>query len=1580
MTRERKDPLEKLRAVFLATLVILSVFSGSVALTGTALADTEALANASADDVEIGQASVTQTVSFDIAIDSGNTDTVTVDLSNAVAANADIVSLGTVTSTNPSAVSVDNTNLAGNTAEVTLSDGDETGSAKVSLNVELNTEGVSTSTGVTYDIKSTDTTNQDSASFAFVDTNSPTIQSPEITDKTNGDGEVANSDKVTISATVTDAGNGVSSVTADASAFGAGNVELTHESGDLYSKTITVGDGTVAIDGDQTVSITATDGQNSKSVETNSLTVDNKDPKVTFESSFPSTVSGTANLNDDITVENTDGQTPTYEYDDGDGWTTISNIKSFDSTAANDGIVTIRVTATDDAGNEEQKQKDLEVDNAPTVETNFGDSNIISGQSVDVTSLFTVDDNGDSTSVSYEIGNGNSITSPESYDSNSLGDGTYTLKATANDDNGDGSDTASGDIVIDNKAPSITFENSFPNTVSGNPIDLSDDITVENTDSQTPTYEYNDGDGWTEISDIASFDSTAANDGTVTIQVTATDDAGNEKQKQKDLEVDNSAPSSIEIVSPSDVLKESEDTLQVSYKYSESNPSSVTITLDHTSSDTSYAYSVDESQYVDDGTTKTITLDLSETSEGTVADLAEGTYDLSVQVTDSQNNVDTKTATDAVTVDDNAPASVTVDAPTTQTKLATDEKLTVDYSYSDAHPDEVVITLRHANGDGTYDAVSYTVDNSDYAADDGTKSKAFTLSSYDSMSGDGLVDGQSYEIKVTATDELGNEKSATTAENYVVIDNAKPTLDNVEAEAGSTTVTVEFSEGVDDGSGNALDATGFAYQDENAGGATAIQSVDHQAGSATAELTLDADVTAADLGTDLVEIRKGSAYDNSGTVVDVTAVALSDTQSPSAPTLSEPQSINAGNQNTYTVTVDVSSVTEPGTVKVTLTDENSETSPVTATKNVAGNEEQVTLDVDASSLDDGDVSVTATMTDEGGNSAESETVVVQKDTVKPTIDSVTTNAGTRILTVTFSEPVEGADVAAAYDLSGLTFMSDSPFDFGVVEKVEGTSATYRLYLDSGVTADDIDNTNVKVSATTDVTDYAGSAANTAGVTLSDGDDPHVTFVHGSVGSKTVKVLFSENVHSGSDEALIADDISYVNNKGDAHTIKSVDHTAGSRMATVTLDSALTTKDLNSDQLTLTFSDSVDKQTTATEYISENVYISDFSLTTKSENTVKVSFTASEKLDTFEVSLTATQDLAEFSSKAEGEGVTLDENDVDSVKQNNDGDYVYTLTYSVERDGKYNAYLTSATAVGGADAYVEHLYDETIVDTTAPKPVDAEIVDAAELQDQGKVTFLAVQFNEPISSTQATDLTIGGEEVSASVWDSSGATQGELLILVDGHVATGDAPDLSVSGVHEYYGYDSLDSVDTEASTTLDTIELDLSKGQNFVSVPAEYGTVDIDESAFAASEVVSIMTYDDGEWQVYNPAKPDSEQDFTELEGGQGYIVKVDSDVTLDVTVRNEEPGTTAASATPGDQALEEGWNLVGHWQEGHQHTSDALSTIEESSSTNVWGQKTAGEFSYEPVDYFAPGEAYWVFVEDDEVYTAANYPVITQE
>jgi len=1339
------------------------------------------------------------------------------------------------------------------------------------------------------------------------------------------------------------------------------------------------------VDTNGTISVEADDDNSDESVSTEEdIVLDTQPPNVTANTS--DTISGDSyDITTEFELQNTGDADLTYEYDAGNGYEEIASPGDFNTSNVSDGDINLRATAVDDAGNEDSDTGSTVIDNnAPTVSTNLTNNEVLTG-TVDLSTRFTAE-NVDGNEVSYfvdEGADGNFSSVSASFDTDTVADGSAVLKANASDDAGTEA-SASQDVVVDNTVPdNLTIDSpSEPTFVNAGEIQFNYSYTEVNPDEEqivfsadgeeTVYFNFTNVGGGEDIERNRTLDLTSPDSGNITnatynVSVEATDVTGEQSDSTTETDlvtVDDVAPGEINIVEPSaEQIVESDDILTVAYNYDEENTESVTVTLDGPEERT---YDIDDSQYQNNGIRKTVNLDLDE--EG---DLQDGSYDVTVEVTDSAGNDNSSTTDEAyVVVNDEDPTAEGVSLDPAE-DVAPDASVNVTYDFSDSvNASAVEIRVWNTNETGvvTGDYVEYNFDSLDEAP--GENTKTIDLANPDDASGDfEVTDNDDYLVTVVVTDETGKDNDFTLesggpavgqSASLDVNENA-PTVTDVQADAGTDTVTVEFSEtlGNDD-----VDVTDFAYQDVSNSSATEVVDAELNDDDMSVELELDSAVEADELGNDTISVTQNSLYDthpqDERYVSSGDDYALEDDEVAGFDVEVDGVVANANVEN-YGVTVDGD---ENLDFEVEAVGPNGTT--VTQNDSVAAGGSS-TANLNLSELVDGDVEMTVTVTDEANNSDSSPTLTRLKDTDGPDIDAFEGDAGTDSVYVTFDQSVN-------YPTDGEFTLNGIDANVYDVQSADDTNQ-YELELTDDVSSSAFDADDPANVTADGVTDTNGNAFDGEAVNISDRSDPFVTDAGSSNGSDTVSVDFSESVYNGSDGALSADNFTYVNNTGVSHTIESVEHTAGSTDATVTLDSALTPEDVNSDEIEVTVNDTVDKQTTTSAVIEETVDISEFDLSDTTETNaseIQVSFTADEELDTFGVDLFASSDIPEF--EADNGVVELNESDFDVTEQD-DGTYDYSYNYTVPRDGEYVAILTDATSVGGSPA-TDSLGDVVSVDYDDPEPVDAEIVDAGDSS-----TTVAVQFSEPVvpdSDADIQNITVDGESATGV---APADEPGEWAFTFDSVIATGDGQNIAFGEetVVELHG-DATSAAGT--SETVDTHEFHIAEGSNFVSVPAEFGSLDIADSEFSD---MSVMTYENGEWVSYAPDKSADNQDLESMEGGQGYVVNADSDATVDVTVRNEESGDSAEDATPGQQQLQEGWNLVGHWQEGTQPAADgpggALDSVGgDSTATNVYGQDTPGEFDYTPVTDFEPGEAYWVFLEDDEVYTASNYDTYGEE
>jgi len=197
-------------------------------------------------------------------------------------------------------------------------------------------------------------------------------------------------------------------------------------------------------------------------------------------------------------------------------------------------------------------------------------------------------------------------------------------------------------------------------------------------------------------------------------------------------------------------------------------------------------------------------------------------------------------------------------------------------------------------------------------------------------------------------------------------------------------------------------------------------------------------------------------------------------------------------------------------------------------------------------------------------------------------------------------------------------------------------------------------------------------------------------------------------------------------------------------------------------------------------------------------------------------------------------------------------------------------------------------------------------------------------------------------------------------------------DVTVEGAEED---DGKDANPTAINRTVDTVDLQLSAGQNLVSIPAETGTVSL--SDLNTDHVETVYAWDDGSWTGYAPG--DTTSDLQNLEGGQGYVFVMSAADEIPVQAYNK-PGETGNGPAPlTDENIETGWNLIGHYQEANQDRDVALTELSGSyDASNVLGEQTDGDFG--PVTQLRPGEGYWLYASQSDNYARSPFagPVVS--
>ena len=747
-------------------------------------------------------------------------------------------------------------------------------------------------------------------------------------------------------------------------------------------------------DGTYTFVATARDAAGNSSTISHTVTIDTNAPAVAITDPADNsstndntpTVSGTAEVGAAVTVTITDNngnvvetQNPTV---DGSGnWT-------FDASALADGDYTITATATDAAGNNGMATGvTFTVDTtAPTTAITTPADNSTTGDGTPTISG-TVSEPGAAVTVTITDNNGNVVETQTpavdgsgnwTFDASALGNGDYTITASATDDAGNTGADSTSNFTVDATAPSVSITAPADNanlsdttpTVSGNVSEPGATVTVTITDSngnivetQTPVVDAN-GD-W-------SFDAAQLAEGTYTAEATAVDNGGNTSTPANvTFTVDTSAPS-VTLDTPADnsILTDNTPTI--------SGTAEVGVTVTVEISDA-------QGNVVE---TQTPAVDGSGNWTFDASALADGDYTVSATATDTAGNSATA-GPNGFSVDTAAPVlTVTTPADGASTN---DDTPTIQGTIDDPGATVTVVVLDDQGN--AIETLVPTVDaNGDWSVDASQ-----------------LAEG-TYAIEVTAADAAGN--ASNTVNNTFTIDLTDPTVSITGPADGSTTsddtptitgmvsepgavVTVEIS----DSNGNVIETLTPTVA---AGGGWSVDAAQLADGAYTVTAT----------ATDAA--GNTSAPDANGFTVDTSAPSVS---------ILTPASGTATNDATPTVS---GTAAVGAMLTVTISD---------AQGNVIETQTPV-VDVngdwsfDAAQLADGSYTIEATATDIVGNSA-STTSGFEVDTTSPGVtldapaDGSLTNDDTPTISGTTDEPGAAVTVTIT-DANGNTIETLSP--------------------------------------------------------------------------------------------------------------------------------------------------------------------------------------------------------------------------------------------------------------------------------------------------------------------------------------------------------------------------------------------------------------------------------------------------------------------------------------------------------------------------------------------------------------------------
>ncbi|QLE87645.1 tandem-95 repeat protein [Shewanella sp. Scap07] len=273
-----------------------------------------------------------------------------------------------------------------------------------------------------------------------------------------------------------------------------------------------------------------------------------------------------------------------------------------------------------------------------------------------------------------------------------------------------------------------------------------------------------------------------------------------------------------------------------------------------------------------------------------------------------------------------------------------------------------------------------------------------------------------HNLKAFQTDPAGNI-SAVSSALAMTLDNTLPTAHTA---AISTSPINSSNE-------NALAFTlnsaevgaAYSYTISSSGGGTAVTNLGTI--SSTTESFNNLDVAGLADGTLTVSVLLTDIAGNIASAV--TDTVEKDTQLPSGHSVTIDQSpIVAANANAVSFTFNAAEIT--ATYQYSFSSSNGG-SPVTGTGSISQTNQQISA-IDLSALADGQISLSATLTDAAGNQALAVTDTVSKDALGPVVTDVSLNTGalgvsdTVIATITFDDLVQLSDLTptVALDIGG----------------------------------------------------------------------------------------------------------------------------------------------------------------------------------------------------------------------------------------------------------------------------------------------------------------------------------------------------------------------------------------------------------------------------------------------------------------------------------------------------------------------------------------------------------------------------------
>ena len=837
-----------------------------------------------------------------------------------------------------------------------------------------------------------------------------------------GDSNVNEGEEVTYSATATDPGDDTLTYTWN---FGDGSDPII---GDSITHVFTD-------DGVYAVALTVTDSDGASTTQTIDVTVNNVAPTITE-------ILGDTEVNEGQEISyraiaSDDGDdTLTYTWDFGDGSESIEG-ENVTHTFTDNGNYTITLTVTDDDGAATSSTLDITVNNlAPVITEIVGETEVLEGDEISYRAIAS-DSGNDTLTYSWDFGDGSEIQQGADVTHTFTDNGNYTIALTVTDDDG-AATTSTIDVTVNNVAPTIT--EILGNTEVSEGEEATYSAIASDAGNDTLTYSWDFGDG-SESVEGESITHVFTDNGEYTITLSVTDSDGAATSSTLDVTVNNLAPVITEIVGDTNINEGQEvsysaiasdagnDTLTYSWDFGDGSTVEGTDVI-HTFTDNGN-YTITLTVGDDDGATATSTLDVTVNNVAPTITEIIGNTDINEGEEVSYTAIASDSGNDTLSYNWNfGDGSETVEGATVTHTFTDNGNYTIiltvtdDDDASTTFTEDIVVnnvapTITEIIGETQVnegEEVSYTA----IASDPGNDTLTYNWDFGDGITVEGIdvahtfTDNGSYTITLSVRDDDGATATQTLD---VLVSNVAPVIDEI---IGSTNVNegdeVSYSAIADD-SGNDTLTYNWDFGD---GVIASGESVTH---------------TFADNGSYTITL---SVRDDDGATATQTLDVLVSNVAPVIDEIIGSTNVNEGDEVSYSAIAD---------------DSGNDT--LTYSWNFGDGVTAIGENVTHTFSDDGNYTVTLTVTDDDGATATS------------TLDVVVNNLAPVITSFTGDSEIDEGEVASfgviATDEGNDTLTYAWDFGDGS-ETVEGESVDH-LFVDNGLY-------NVSVT----VTDDDGSVA------------------------------------------------------------------------------------------------------------------------------------------------------------------------------------------------------------------------------------------------------------------------------------------------------------------------------------------------------------------------------------------------------------------------------------------------------------------------------------------------------------------------